>query len=38
MKGATHEDLIREPFVRRIVSEAAPFLRRFLACSRPAAG
>jgi predicted esterase len=38
MKGATHDDLIREPYVRRIVSEAAPFLRRFLACSRDVAG
>jgi dienelactone hydrolase len=38
LKNASHEDLIREPYVRRIVSEAAPFLRRFLACPASEAG
>lgn len=32
VKGATHEGLIREPHLRAVVSQAAPFLRRFLAC------
>jgi acetyl esterase/lipase len=33
VQGATHQQLIREPHLREVISQAAPFLQRFLACS-----
>jgi dienelactone hydrolase len=32
VEGATHQQLIQEPYVHTVVSRAAPFLQRFLAC------
>ena len=33
VEGATHPQLIREPYVREVIRRAAPFLQRHLACS-----
>jgi hypothetical protein len=32
VNGADHNDLIRPPFERTIVNQAAPFLRQFFSC------